>query len=345
MLDRPAIDDAAILAGLRDRFGLAVDRLSFTPLGNDSAAWTYRAGTSAGDAYFVKVRRRPRPAGVLVPQLLHDRGMAEVVAALTTRDGEPWLDVDGWCLLVYPLVDAPSAMHVGLDDDGWRRLGAFAALLHATTLPAELASMVPREDFRPKANDLARRVAAYVAAVPAGGGDLDEMGRGVVDAWRRHASVIERLVDRSDALGRQIRERQAGAGASRFVTCHADLHANNVLVLADGGIAVIDWDEVMLAPPERDLMFVRGSAVAGVVTDDQATAFEAGYGGRDADPLLIAWYRIDWAVQDLADFARRVLLDVDAGDATRAHALELFQSVFEPGGEADTAIAADDALA
>ena len=127
--------------------------------------------------------------------------------------------------------------------------------------------------------------------------------------------------------------------------CHADLHTNNVLVLADGSLAIIDWDEVMLAPPERDLMFVRGAVVAGVVTDRQATAFELGYGTGDADPLLIAWYRIDWAVQDLADFARRVLLDPDVGDATRAKALELFAYVVKPGGEVDTAIAADDALA
>ena len=59
MLDRPALDDATILAGLREGFGLDVDRISFDPLGNDSAAWTYRAGTSAGDAWFIKVRRRP----------------------------------------------------------------------------------------------------------------------------------------------------------------------------------------------------------------------------------------------------------------------------------------------
>jgi spectinomycin phosphotransferase len=116
-------------------------------------------------------------------------------------------------------------------------------------------------------------------------------------------------------------------------------------VPGDGAIAVIDWDEVMLAPPERDMMFVRGSAIAGVVTDHQATAFEAGYGRGDPDRLLIAWYRVDWAVQDLADFGRRVLLDAEAGDATRAYALELFEAVFEPGGEAATAIAADEALA
>ena len=54
--------------------------------------------------------------------------------------------------------------------------------------------------------------------------------------------------------------------------------------------------------------------------------------------MLIAWYQIDWAVQDLADFARRVLLDPAAGPATRARALELVESIFEPGGEVAMAI-------
>ena len=40
-----------------------------------------------------------------------------------------------------------------------------------------------------------------------------------------------------------------------------------------------------------------------------------------------------------------MLLDPDVGDATRAKALELFAYGFKPGGEVETAIAADDALA
>ncbi len=97
----------------------------------------------------------------------------------------------------------------------------------------------------------------------------------------------------------------------------------------------------MLAPPERDLMFVRGSAVAGLTTDAEATAFEDGYGSAAADPALIAFYRMDWAIQDFADFARRVLLDPGLGEATRTRARGLFLSVFETDGEVDTAYAAD----
>lgn len=347
MLERPALDDSTLVAGLRDRYGLPVESLAFVPLGNDSAAWTYHATASDGSAWFVKVRRDPRPAGILVARFLRDQGLTEIVAARATRDGEPWLEIRPWCVLVYPLVDAASAMSIGLDDDGWKRLGAFAARLHATTLPADLAALVPREDFRPKATEMARRVSRYVDADSRRQPGLDDIAERVVALWTEHRVVIERLVRRSEELALRIRNAEGLARPLRFVPCHADLHAANVLIGEDGGLSIVDWDEVVLAPPERDLMFVRGSAIAGIVTDREATAFETGYGARqatEADPLLIAWYRIDWAVQDLADFARRAVLDPALGTATRANALALFESNFAPGDEVETALAADDRL-
>ena len=342
MLERPALEDRTILVRLREAYGLPVDRLEFVPLGNDSAAWTYHATTPDASTLFVKVRRGPRPAGVLIPRFLRDLGLTEVVAAHRTRDGEPWLEIGPWSVVVYPFVDASSAMRGGMDVDGWRRLGAFAARLHATVLPADLAALVPREDFRPRANELASRVAREVDAYPRGAASHDELAERLVDSWTARRGEIERLVRRSEALAQRIRDRAANALRLPLVLCHADLHAGNVLVGPDGSISIVDWDEVIFAPPERDLMFVRGSAVAGRVSDDEATAFESGYGSNDADPLLIAWYRFDWAVQDLADFARRVILDPELATATRAAALALFESVFEPRGEVDTALIADE---
>lgn len=333
MLERPALDDSTLVGGLRDRYGLPVESLAFVALGNDSAAWTYRATASDGGAWFVKVRRDPRTAGILVPRFLRELGLTEVVAALPTRDGEPWVQIGPWAVLVYPLVDAPRAMDVGLNDDGWKRLGAFAARLHSTTLPPDLATRVPREDFRPKATAMARRVARHVDAGRLPASTRDEIAKRVVAVWTEHWAVIEQLIRRSEELARRIRDGVGLARPLRFVPCHADLHAANVLVGADGGLLIVDWDEIVLALSERDLMFVRGSAIAGIVSDREATAFETGYGPREAaaaDPLLIAWYR--------------ALLDPAVGTATRANALALFESNFEPGGEIETAIAADDRL-
>ncbi len=45
-----------------------------------------------------------------------------------------------------------------------------------------------------------------------------------------------------------------------YVISHADLHPANLLRDPLGHVFVIDWDEVMLAPKERDFIFVKASS-------------------------------------------------------------------------------------
>ena len=52
-----------------------------------------------------------------------------------------------------------------------------------------------------------------------------------------------------------------------LVLCHADLHAWNVLLDTDRQLWLVDWDETILAPKERDLMFVVGGIGNDVMRD------------------------------------------------------------------------------
>ena len=212
MLERPAFADSALIDALRSGYDLEVGELTFLALGNDSVAWTYSAdrarreppGSSRSGA------TRGRPASWSRGSCTSP-GMTEAVAVRETRDGEPWMSVGPWTILVYPLVDAPRAMDVGLDDDGWRHLGAFAARLHATTLPADLAAMVPREAFRPVATELARRVTRHVEAGPEGAaGRRSDRGaaHGVLGG---HAAMIELARRAQRGACRRIRVGRAAA--------------------------------------------------------------------------------------------------------------------------------------
>ena len=67
VLERPALADSALIDALRSGYDLEVGELTFLALGNDSVAWTYSATARDGSRWFVKVRRDPRPAGILVP--------------------------------------------------------------------------------------------------------------------------------------------------------------------------------------------------------------------------------------------------------------------------------------
>jgi spectinomycin phosphotransferase len=138
--------------------------------------------------------------------------------------------------------------------------------------------------------------------------------------------VIGALVGRADRLGRRL----AGE-PSRQVLCHGDLHTWNVLVDADRRLWIVDWDEAVLAPRERDLMFVVGGIGLGLVQPDDTDSFLQGYGQTSIDPRRLAYYRAAWAVQDIAEYGEEVLLAPALGEATRRAALEGFIDLFAPG--------------
>ena len=78
---------------------------------------------------------------------------------------------------------------------------------------------------------------------------------------------------------------------------------------------VIDWDDVRLAPRERDLMFVLAELPGSEEQD-----FFAAYGSSDVNRLALAYYQHDWCVEDIGAFGVEIL-DTHAGEATRANAL------------------------
>jgi len=116
------------------------------------------------------------------------------------------------------------------------------------------------------------------------------------------------------------------------------MHTGNLIVDADGQVWIIDWDEVVLAPKERDLMFSVGGGISVELVDPNATArFLEGYGDVEIDSQALGYYRHAWAVQDVGGYAWRVLLDQSATEAQRHDAADILVGLFRPGEIVDLA--------
>ena len=89
----------------------------------------------------------------------------------------------------------------------------------------------------------------------------------------------------------------------------------------------MDWDEAVIAPVERDLMFF---LLDGHERDFEAAFFQ-GYGSRDINWLALAYYKYDWVIQEFADYGARVFLAADLGEQDLAASLREFQRLFAPG--------------
>jgi len=332
MLEPPDLKTADLAAELARSYGLSIAEIVFLPLGADTQTAVFRATDLERRAYFVKLRGSFDPVSVTLPSLLREHGSVNVIAPLKTHTGALACDFDRFTLILYPYVDGRDAWETGLTEAQWHALGRALKSLHTLTPPPDLAARIRRETYAPLWRDRAR---AFLGRV----GHETWAERVAVQAaalLRGQRDVILDLVDRAGRLAATLQEQPREA-----VLCHSDIHAGNVLLDAEGVLHVVDWDDPILAPKERDLMFIGGGLFGGRRSPAEEEAlFCAGYGDTQVDAVALAYYRYERIIVDIAVYCEN-LLDTDAGGDDRAQSLHYLASNFEPGQTIDLAYRAD----
>lgn len=121
------------------------------------------------------------------------------------------------------------------------------------------------------------------------------------------------------------------AGPPSFVLCHGDCHGWNLLIDDRDQLFLVDWDTLLLAPKERDLMFIGGGyGDSGDTAADEELYFYRGYGQTTVDRTACAYYRFARALEDITLFAEQILSTAAGED--RHQALGYLQSNFLPDG-------------
>lgn len=324
--DVPNIPADRLRACLRNAYGLDAATLEYLPRGRDYDAGVFRVQSAGGAAYFLKVTTRPLyTPSYLVPHYLGEQGIASVVAPLPTTNGELWETLGEWRMTVYPFIEGDTSW-AGMTKAHWRETGSIFRRIHELRpSPDRLEGLGPlrREAFDPAGySNWVRRFEAEQLPARTDGSEAVHALRA---AWVAHQPEIHAIVIALEAL--------AGVLASRElprVICHADLHAANLLRDA-GGVHVIDWDEVMLAPRERDFIFVRESP---------SDAFWDGYGERTVDWVTLTYFQYERVLQDVIEDARQVCARDDLGEAVKIDLVKAFEQSFAAGGNLDAAYAA-----
>ena len=316
-------------ATLTTDYGLALTELTFLPLGHDSAAWVYKATATDAD-WFVKVRKAvANEAALVVPHYLADAGVEHVVAPRAARSGALWATAGKYAVIVYPFISERTGLMHGMSDAQWVEYGATLRHIHETAVSPELRDVMRVELFRPDGAPAVRELDAYISER-----SFEDSGPNTIAGfWRDRRATIRLLLERAVELGERLE-----ATRPRLVLCHADIHTNNVLVAGDEHAWIADWDETMLAPRERDLMFVIGGIGPGFVTNRQERLFFDGYGTVAIDQVALAYYRYAWALSDIGSYGEQVFHRPDLGALDRQEAVDRFQSLFARGSIVDIAL-------
>lgn len=313
MFTRPTdLEDWRVSQALLSAWSIAADSIDYAPVGFGSHHWL---ASEAGRSWFVTVDAiatgiedptegldtlRRLGAALRTARLLHDLGLTFVVAPVATTEGDLLVPIgDRYIAALYPYVDG----HIS----GWEpfadsasRVAVFDRLVSLHTAPAQARTSILVDGFEiPGRQKLATTLTDI--SDPWDCGPFAEPTRRLLAG--QVGSINERLA-RYDSLVGTVADR-----SERFVVTHGEPHRGNTIATTDG-VMLVDWDTVLLAPPERDLWWLTRDDVT--IIDNYETRT-----GTEVDAGALELYRLRWDLTDLSLFTAQLTNPHDDNQDTR----------------------------
>ncbi len=292
----PIFDPETARRGLQKHYGYEAKRLRAVPGGMSAAAFEadgrfflklYDAGLSATERCTRTLERQLRVLSLLCgTSALGDR----LCAPIPTADGRLFYTDGGVTGVLFNWIDG-EAVGFGnpYTEEERRQLAAFSRELHSVD-PAPFAALCPAEAFNV---DFAQAFCSLLGggreALPA------PLAAVLLPLRERLCETCGRLADAA---------RRLSLAPPPFVLCHTDLHGGNVLRRADGTLAVVDWENVQLAPREADLFLFCEEPFFPLFREPA---------GRE----LLLYYQVRRDLEDLWEFCRAFAAGEFAGEAAQ----------------------------
>jgi len=281
---------------LQDEYEIRANELHFRPSGDINAA-AYRVTTDNGVTHFLKLRKGFDEIAVTVPIFLKSQGIEAIIVPCENKSKRHWVDFGDYKVILYPFVEGKDGFEMELSDQHRRMLGAELKKIHTTKIASELKSLIPRETYSPRWREIIRSLQVQAEK----NFFHDSIMARLAEFIESKRDEITRLVERAEQLSLELQSQP-----SEFVLCHTDIHGRNILIGDNKKLYIVDWDAPLLAPKERDLMFIGGGIDPIWKTKHDEDRFFEGYGNTEISRTELAYYRYELIIQDIADYGEQV---------------------------------------
>jgi aminoglycoside phosphotransferase (APT) family kinase protein len=300
---RPAdLADSRVAEVVQSAWQLVVESIEYVPVGFGSHHWNI---TAAHGRWFVTVDsialesegpdkghhgvQRLR-AALSTARLLRDFGLAFVLAPIPNSEGELLIPIgDRYVVAVYPFIEG-KAFDWGPFPDRASSMAVLERLVTLHTAPPAARLFALADDFQ---------IPCRIQLTAALRDTPRQSDSGVyAEATRRLLLQNERAITgrlaRYEAIVSDVKAR-----LDRSVITHGEPHRANTIVTSEG-VVLVDWDTLLIAPPERDLWWLGCEDVEILAAYEEQTAFEV-------DLAALDLYRLRWDLTDLALFTDQLL--------------------------------------
>lgn len=303
-------------------YGIHATTLTKIAAGADNNAAAYKALTPDQGSYFIKVKHGEGVLSADILEFLKISGFDQVITPLKTLNGETTHQLNGTTLVAYPFIEGQDGFTCSLSDQQWVQLGQTLRKLHDLKVTKPIQDRIRKETFSSNWGDAARSIISYLESDPLS----NTLAKKMQAFMKQHLPEILHLIEWTEQLSKNLY-----AIPTNYVLCHSDIHAGNVLLDMNSHLYIVDWDEPIMAPKERDLMFI-GGGVGNVWNHPrEEELFYQGYGSVEINPTLLAYYRSERILEDLAIYSQEILFRADQVEE-REMMYKHFIAQFEPNG-------------
>ena len=288
MVIEPKINKEELQSFLSDAYNLEITEMIFIPRGECS--WGYKIVTP-DNLYFVKIYATldvTEEAFQLTYDLYQKCGIKHIIHPLKTNAGEVRTVFQNYNLAIFNFVEGIVSAETTLNDDQFEQLGELIGQIHMST--KILNPLTRKETFEFKNDDYDRVMSSLSE------GSEDSLVNEMKHLIQKHITRITQEYDELKALQKEI-----SALEIPFVNCHGDPTPSNIMLTPQGEVYLIDWDDPIYAPKEKDLVFLhhRNPAVM--------TGYAQETGISDLNQTLLRFYEHKWNIEEIGGYGSLIM--------------------------------------
>jgi len=131
--------------------------------------------------------------------------------------------------------------------------------------------------------------------------------------------VAELFIDNNEKILKQLQKLEDLGSKLRnspidFVICHGEPHRWNTMVNEKGEVFLIDWDDSIFAPKEKDLIMIKNEPV-------KLAGYKSVIGDFKLKQDVLHYYNLEWNISEIDAWSSQILYD-NTNDIQNKHDLE-----------------------
>ena len=314
-------------------------------LGADKDSYVYKVKLGNNKTCFLKIRTGLfiEPS-VTIPYILYNALLPQktnrhIIEPIKTSKGNLFFKMEDCTVILYPFITGQSGIQRDLAETQWIELGKLLYQIHNFKWPPDTASPealgISWEKF---GDEWVSSLANYMKELETRRVD-NNYEKQFINLLVSRKKFMNDIIARTEELVSQIKTMEL-----KYCICHADLHAANIFISDDNNFFIVDWDTLIFAPKERDLMFIGGGVANKWNKREEEELFYRGYGEYDkVNRAILSYYRYVRIIEDMVVYYDEFFAD-NANEKNQLSIIETVESTFMPGNVVDIAFKTDPLL-